>query len=301
MDKQKGKFDATEVKVSNRGRGRFQEAFTLVELLVVISIIAILLAVLMPALQKARKQARTVMCQSNLKQWGLMYAMYCDNNSGYFFSGQIDGRSTAIKTDHGQYWTTLMEPYSKNAKMWLCPEVTKPKLIHGAPGMPEKGDLPDVAWAASNVTLNIMRIGSYGINGWILNPVPDATTIFNRTPVENSWRTCQNKGANNIPVFADMWYMDAWPTDGDPPADDISSGGPGVNCPGDKETYNMGNEMQRVCVNRHSGYIDVVFMDWTVRKIGLKELWVLKWNKSYDLCGRYTNSWPQWMQKFKDY
>jgi len=58
------------------------KAFTLVELLVVISIIAILLAVLMPALSKARSSARWVICGSNLKQWGYTLQGYSTENNG---------------------------------------------------------------------------------------------------------------------------------------------------------------------------------------------------------------------------
>jgi prepilin-type N-terminal cleavage/methylation domain-containing protein len=45
-----------------------RRGFTLVELLVVIAIIAVLMAILMPTLQRVRRQARSVVCQSNLKQ-----------------------------------------------------------------------------------------------------------------------------------------------------------------------------------------------------------------------------------------
>ncbi|RKY24476.1 MAG: hypothetical protein DRP62_03655 [Planctomycetota bacterium] len=56
-----------------------QKAFTLVELLVVISIIALLLSILLPSLGRARESARRIVCANNLKNIGMANQIYANN------------------------------------------------------------------------------------------------------------------------------------------------------------------------------------------------------------------------------
>jgi prepilin-type N-terminal cleavage/methylation domain-containing protein/prepilin-type processing-associated H-X9-DG protein len=257
-----------------------RKGFTLVELLVVIAIIALLMSILMPALARVRKQAKAVLGQSNLKQWGLVFSMYTDDNDSRFMTG-LGG--ACMGGGMGYWWMTPLKPYYRDKEIRLCPMATKPYY---------EGSLPPFgAWATGCAEVGgyDVDMGSYGPNGYICDPPSDYDYLWDR-PTEYNWRTCTVRQASNIPLFLDALWVDAWPLSHDdpPPFDFWLADIVGLN------------EMRRFCVNRHDGYVNGAFLDFSVRRIGLKELWRLKWHTRYDLNAPLP-VWPDWMREFKDY
>ncbi|NQT00710.1 MAG: type II secretion system protein [Planctomycetes bacterium] len=275
--------------------GKRSRGFTLIELLVVIAIIALLMAILMPALRRVREQGRMISCMGTLKQWNLIAAMHTESNNGKFWDSDPG--------TPGYWWVEYLDERHKSWKrnpLWLCPSATKPIVdefgvtaptfnIFNAWGIFTGADLSSDGVA-----------GSYGINGYCLIPqaspgnVPMAA-YEGGVSTENGWKTSGGRSANNVPWFIEALRFDLWPLPTHAPASD------------EFEAWTA-NNMARTCINRHQGFLNAAFMDWSVRKVGLKELWTLKWHKTFDTNGPWTKAggvqasqWPQWMARFKDY
>jgi prepilin-type N-terminal cleavage/methylation domain-containing protein/prepilin-type processing-associated H-X9-DG protein len=101
---------------TNRSRGR--SAFSLIEMLVVITLITILVAITVPALSSARESARAATCKNNLRQFWIGLSTVADR-TGRYGSGAFDWPRDGCPTEIG--WVAdLVNSGTLPGKM-LCP------------------------------------------------------------------------------------------------------------------------------------------------------------------------------------
>jgi len=123
-----------------RRRTTSQHAFTLVEVLTVVSILMILIALLLPAMHRAQYWAHVVHCQTNMRQLGLATVMYANDHkrhlprpnsnssddhpwsanggvkTGWAYRGKAYKTEGVEALEEGAYW-----PYTLKHETYRCP------------------------------------------------------------------------------------------------------------------------------------------------------------------------------------
>ena len=254
-----------------------KKGFTLIELLVVIAIIGLLLSILLPGLRKAKKQARRVVCQANLRQWGTLFGLYTQDNDNKFYRAW----TSPVR---GHEWVGAMAPYYQDPKMNFCPDAVK--IADGGTSV-KNITAPNQAWGRfpedDSRTGYANMAGSYGINDWVGDP----TEGFVFGEVGDYWKTPLSKGAGYAPLFLDARWLGGMPMDTDTPPTKPN---------GDPKDDNGTDMIRRYCIDRHSGEINTVFVDFHVDRVAVKDLWDLKWHQNF-IRGNYRDEWPDWMKK----
>lgn len=282
--------------------------FTLIELLVVIAIIATLAAVLLPSLQAARKRARAVVCRTHLRQWGTTLALYLEDQQGRFrhVADPIPGlsllRGVCInpRTDPNN----LKRAHAVGTRgIGCCPMAARTTGDVGLMGTNGGQSYLEMSAGGTFLAWEILKPtpafrGSYGINRNLFAPSMFAGSDILAGGSEQELNTYALKRCDAIPILLDAGSPSVCMVKADDPP-------PEWEPVGSNSIAFLGRDL---CINRHDGTLNVLFLDWSIRPVGLKELWTLKWHGKFDTHGPWTQAggvtledWPQWMRKFRDY
>ncbi len=195
-------------------------AFTLIELLVVMAIISILAALLLPTLGKAKERAKAINCLANMRQMGMGFVMYSDDNSDYLVPAEYS-KLNGAKVQGG--WPTLLyaSKYLPAEETPTFYKVATGSYVFRCPaGLPEVYKFPPTsrddpegakAWPypyESGKKRHHIDCW-YGINGTTRNP---EIWPFNRVPLDGTRRVYLNKlskvtKTSRMPVVFDGWWI----------------------------------------------------------------------------------------------
>ncbi len=254
-----------------------EKAFTKTDIVVVLGCVMFLLTSLGAIGRAGRSRAKEAVCKANLKMWAKVFSLYAADNDGYNPYG----------TWAHSWWTQILpyiEPDSIERKLLFCPMAAK-----------SSDPQPFKAYSYGNAPQQYgggRWIGSYGVNPWIFSFEGSSGSRFGGfDPPEWRWRRPDVAGADNVPLFGDCASVGSAGRENDIPPEFR-----------DSHAYSGRRGIGMWCVDRHDCATNMAFMDWSVRKVGLKCLWKIKWHRQFDTVNSgpqeglpYPAGWPDWM------
>lgn len=182
-------------------RRRARDGFTLIELLVVIAIIAILAGMLLPGLARARVKAQGIQCLNNLRQLGLGWMLYVDENQGrlppngvglggagvtrdsVWVRGWLNNlASTPDNTNTVYLEESAVGPYVRSPGVWRCPG-DRSTSVHGGRRLP--------------------RVRSVSMNGFITGQQSGIVQVSGRNELFRKLGDFDRVGASRIWLLLD--------------------------------------------------------------------------------------------------
>jgi prepilin-type processing-associated H-X9-DG protein len=154
-------------------RSHYKRAFTLAELLIVVSTIGVLTALLGPTLVRAKNSAKSTACKSNLRQIGIGLTLYLDTFRRFPLEQTCDASDNAVCI--GYWWSDLLPYTGSNPKLFACPQddYFLPSYAYNVNGT---GHLVGVSYDGGSVSYfpEPPSVLGLGILGWLNRAVPES-------------------------------------------------------------------------------------------------------------------------------
>ncbi len=286
----------SKLRCKRRLEARFKDAFTLIELLIVIAVIAILAALLLPVLSKAKLKTLRISCINNLRQISIERLGVIADEQGATIYPQNE--------QSGDGYRNFLRSERRMVRVWMCPATREPDSVpvNAFPNWGHFGTADRCFYSegAYPPFTNYYFQASYADNGWLSRP------IFIDKIGHRTWQYTYRDQPNVRAPAATPFFMDAidysvWPLETDAvnnPANlyqGIDYGYHGVYS--DYDTFTMRNCL----IDRHGkrpaaaaprshpfqigtalpGAINMAFFDGHVENVKLDDLWKFKWHQNW--------------------
>ena len=272
---------------------RFRKGFSRSDLTVTVICVIFLVIGLGIVDGGARRRAKEALCLSKLHKWGGLFHEYANDNDGKLMDyNYYDGEFM----EHS--WVPLMYSYHGDFDLCLCPSTTKTWRDHvwGGPYIGwdfrkiVEGEPSNWEWFPYYEVDGKRAYGSYGKNSWVADSCDCDDNYHSH---EYNYDNIYLLHTDEIPVLGDCEWAGGSPYIEDQPIEYEF-----------RDTLFEGEgEINRFNLARHGLSVNMCFLDWSARKVGLRELWMLKWSRQEGWGNTSVvpdpdepSDWPEWMR-----